>query len=86
MFDAILIHIHTHALVINSDFRVPKTDHYDLTHLDPNGRKERVGDLLQCQNILSVKGGCGTHTFRQGCPVRGAIEAAFRQKDEFTDL
>lgn len=57
-----------------------------MTQLNPDGKEKRVGDLLQCQNALSAKGGCGTHAFCQECPVRGAIGAAFRQKNEFTDL
>ena len=86
LFDAILTHIHAYVLVIDSDFKVLKTNYYDLTHLNPDGKEKRVGDLLQCQNALSAKGGCGTHAFCQECPVRGAIGAAFRQKSEFTDL
>lgn len=86
LFDAILTHIHAYVLVIDSDFKVLKTNYYDLTHLNPDGKEKRVGDLLQCQNALSAKGGCGTHALCQECPVRGAIGAAFRQKNEFTDL
>ena len=73
-------------MVIDSDFKVLKTNYYDLTHLSPDGKEKRVGDLLQCRNALSAKGGCGTHAFCQECPVRGAIGNAFRQKKEFTDL
>ena len=86
LFDAILTHIHAYVLVIDSDFKVLKTNYYDLTHLSPDGKEKRVGDLLQCRNALSAKGGCGTHAFCQECPVRGVIENAFRQKKEFTDL
>lgn len=86
LFDAILTHIHAYVLVIDSDFKVLKTNYYDLTHLSPDGKEKRVGDLLQCRNALSAKGGCGTHAFCQECPVRGAIGNAFRQKKEFTDL
>ena len=86
LFDAILTHIHAYVLVIDSDFIVLKTNYYDLTHLSPDGKEKRVGDLLQCRNALSAKGGCGTHAFCQECPVRGAIGNAFRQKKEFTDL
>ena len=83
LFDAILTHIHAYVLVIDSDFKVLKTNYYDLTHLSPDGKEKRVGDLLQCRNALSAKGGCGTHAFCQECPVRGAIGNAFRQKKEF---
>ena len=86
LFDAILTHIHAYVLVIDSDFKVLKTNYYDLTHLSPDAKEKRVGDLLQCRNALSAKGGCGTHAFCQECPVRGAIGNAFRQKKEFTDL
>lgn len=86
LFDAILTHIHAYVLVIDSDFKVLKTNYYDLTHLSPDGKEKRVGDLLQYRNALSAKGGCGTHAFCQECPVRGAIGNAFRQKKEFTDL
>ena len=86
LFDAILTHIHAYVLVIDSDFKVLKTNYYDLTHLSPDGKEKRVGDLLQGRNALSAKGGCGTHAFCQECPVRGAIGNAFRQKKEFTDL
>ena len=86
LFDAILTHIHAYVLVIDSDFKVLKTNYYDLTHFSPDGKEKRVGDLLQCRNALSAKGGCGTHAFCQECPVRGAIGNAFRQKKEFTDL
>ena len=86
LFDAILTHIHAYVLVIDSDFKVLKTNYYDLTHLSPDGKEKRVGDLLQCRNALSAKGGCGTHAFCQECPGRGAIGNAFRQKKEFTDL
>lgn len=86
LFDAILTHIHAYVLVIDSDFKVLKTNYYDLTHLSPDGKEKRVGDLLQCRNALSAKGGCGTHAFCQECPVRGEIGNAFRQKKEFTDL
>lgn len=86
LFDAILTHIHAYVLVIDSDFKVLKTNYYDLIHLSPDGKEKRVGDLLQCRNALSAKGGCGTHAFCQECPVRGAIGNAFRQKKEFTDL
>lgn len=86
LFDAILTHIHAYVLVIDSDFKVLKTNYYDLTHLSPDGKEKRVGDLLQCRNALSAKGGCGTHAFCQECPVRGAIGNAFRQKKEFADL
>ena len=86
LFDAILTHIHAYVLVIDSDFKVLQTNYYDLTHLSPDGKEKRVGDLLQCRNALSAKGGCGTHAFCQECPVRGAIGNAFRQKKEFTDL
>lgn len=63
LFDAILTHIHAYVLVIDSDFKVLKTNYYDLTQLNPDGKEKRVGDLLQCQNALSAKGGCGTHAF-----------------------
>ena len=49
LFDAILTHIHAYVLVIDSDFKVLKTNYYDLTHLSPDGKEKRVGDLLQCQ-------------------------------------
>ena len=86
LFDAILTHIHAYVLVIDSDFKVLKTNYYDLTHLSPDGKEKRVGDLLQCRNALSAKGGCGTHAFCQECPVRGAIGNAIALQKEYTDL
>lgn len=56
LFDAILTHIHAYVLVIDSDFKVLKTNYYDLTHFSPDGKEKRVGDLLQCRNALSAKG------------------------------
>ena len=56
LFDAILTHIHAYVLVIDSDFKVLKTNYYDLTHLSPDGKEKRVGDLLQCRNACLPKG------------------------------
>ena len=42
LFDAILTHIHAYVLVIDSDFKVLKTNYYDLTHLSPDGKEKRA--------------------------------------------
>lgn len=83
---AILKNVHAYILLIDNDFKVLRTNYYQLTGTRKGLEEKRVGDLLQCRNALSAEGGCGTHTFCGSCPVRSAIRHAFEQRRGFTDL
>ena len=83
---AILKNVHAYILLIDNDFKVLKTNYYQLTGTQKGLEEKRVGDLLQCRNALSVEGGCGTHAYCGSCPIRCAIRQAFEQKRGFTDL
>ena len=80
---AILKNVHAYILLIDNDFKVLKTNYYQLTGTQ---KEKRVGDLLQCRNALSAEGGCGTHAYCGSCPIRCAIRQAFEQRRGFTDL
>jgi signal transduction histidine kinase len=82
---AILKNVHAYILLIDNDFKVLKTNYYQLTGTQKGLEEKRVGDLLQCRNALSAEGGCGTHAYC-GCPIRCAIRQAFEQRRGFTDL
>ena len=83
---AILKNVHAYILLIDNDFKVLKTNYYQLTGTQKGLEEKRVGDLLQCRNALSAEGGCGTHAYCGSCPIRCAIRQAFEQKRGFTDL
>lgn len=83
---AILKNIHAYILLIDNDFKVLKTNYYQLTGTQKSLEEKRVGDLLQCRNALSAEGGCGTHAYCGSCPIRCAIRQAFEQRRGFTDL
>ena len=83
---AILKNVHAYILLIDNDFKVLKTNYYQLTGTQKGLEKKRVGDLLQCRNALSAEGGCGTHAYCGSCPIRCAIRQAFEQRRGFTDL
>lgn len=83
---AILKNVHAYILLIDNDFKVLKTNYYQLTGTQKGLEEKRVGDLLQCRNALSAEGGCGTHAYCGSCPIRCAIRQAFEQRSGFTDL
>ena len=83
---AILKNVHAYILLIDNDFKVLKTNYYQLTGTQKRLEEKRVGDLLQCRNALSAEGGCGTHAYCGSCPIRCAIRQAFEQRRGFTDL
>ena len=83
---AILKNVHAYILLIDNDFKVLKTNYYQLTGTQKGLEEKRVGDLLQCRNALSAEGGCGTHAYCGSCPIRCAIRQAFEQRRRFTDL
>ena len=83
---AILKNVHDYILLIDNDFKVLKTNYYQLTGTQKGLEEKRVGDLLQCRNALSAEGGCGTHAYCGSCPIRCAIRQAFEQRRGFTDL
>lgn len=83
---AILKNVHAYILLIDNDFKVLKTNYYQLTGTQKGMEEKRVGDLLQCRNALSAEGGCGTHAYCGSCPIRCAIRQAFEQRRGFTDL
>lgn len=83
---AILKNVHAYILLIDNDFKVLKTNYYQLTGTQKGLEEKRVGDLLQCRNALSAEGGCGTHAYCGTCPIRCAIRQAFEQRRGFTDL
>lgn len=83
---AILKNVHAYILLIDNDFKVLKTNDYQLTGTQKGLEEKRVGDLLQCRNALSAEGGCGTHAYCGSCPIRCAIRQAFEQRRGFTDL
>lgn len=83
---AILKNVHAYILLIDNDFKVLRTNYYQLTGTRKGLEEKRVGDLLQCRNALSAEGGCGTHAYCGSCPVRLAIRHAFEQRRGFTDL
>lgn len=86
LFRAIMRNIHAYVLLIDRDFTVFYTNYYDITGMEKPVEPKRVGDLLRCNNALSAKGGCGTHELCSHCPVRNAIEQAYRKHQNFTDL
>ena len=69
---AILKNVHAYILLIDNDFKVLKTNYYQLTGTQKGLEEKRVGDLLQCRNALSAEGGCGTHAYCGSCPIRCA--------------
>ena len=81
-----LKNVHAYILLIDNDFKVLKTNYYQLTGTQKGLEEKRVGDLLQCRNALSAEGGCGTHAYCGSCPIRCAIRQAFEQRRGFTDL
>ncbi|MDC2008753.1 ATP-binding protein [Bacteroides thetaiotaomicron] len=83
---AILKNVHAYILLRDNDFKVLKTNYYQLTGTQKGLEEKRVGDLLQCRNALSAEGGCGTHAYCGSCPIRCAIRQAFEQRRGFTDL
>ena len=83
---AILKNVHAYILLIDNDFKVLKTNYYQLPGTQKSLEEKRVGDLLQCRNALSAEGGCGTHAYCGSCPIRCAIRQAFEQRRGFTDL
>ena len=83
---AILKNVHAYILLIDNDFKVLKTNYYQLTGTQKGLKEKRVGDLLQCRNALSAEGGCGTHAYCGSCPIRCAIRQAFEKRRGFTDL
>ena len=83
---AILKNVHAYILLTDNDFKVLKTNYYQLTGTQKGLEEKRVGDLLQCRNALSAEGGCGTHAYCGSCPIRCAIRQAFEQRRGFTDL
>ncbi len=83
---AILKNVHAYILLIDNDFKVLKTNYYQLTGTQKSLEEKRVGDLLQCRNALSAEGGCGTHAYCGSCPIRCAIRQAFEQRRGFSDL
>ena len=83
---AILKNVHAYILLIDNDFKVLKTNYYQLTGTQKGLEEKRVGDLLQCRNALSAEGGCGTHAYCGSCPIRCAIRQAFEQRRGFIDL
>lgn len=86
LFEAIMRNLHAYVLLINRDFTVFYTNYYDITGAEKPAKAGRVGDILRCNNALSAGEGCGTHELCALCPVRKAIENAFRTQTNFVDL
>lgn len=84
--NAVFKNVHAFVLLIDSDFKVLRTNYYNRTGKVSDQSEKRVGDLLQCHNALAAECGCGTHTLCNDCPVRHAISQAFLRKQNFTDL
>ena len=83
---AILKNVHAYILLIDNDFKVLKTNYYQLTGTQKGLEEKRVGDLLQCRNALSAEGGCGTHAYCGSCPIRCEIRKAFEKRRGFSHL
>ena len=76
---AILKNVHAYILLIDNDFKVLKTNYYQLTGTQKGLEEKRVGDLLQCRNALSAEGGCGTHAY---CASRSTKSSPRNSTDE----
>lgn len=84
--DAILSNVHAYVLLIDKNFKVLKTNYYQLTNTIKDLSDKKVGDLLQCSNALSSIGGCGTHGLCSKCPVRNNIQKALDSHINFQNL
>lgn len=84
--NAIFKNIHAFIMLVNKELKVLHTNYYERTGSIKSREDKKVGDLLQCKNALSSKGGCGTHHFCDSCPIRQTARQAFEEKRNFADL
>ena len=73
--ELILDHMNAYFILIDSDFKVLRTNYYTLNHIPASDEPKRVGDLLQCRNALESHG-CGTHELCKICGIQAAIGRA----------
>lgn len=83
--EVILRNTDAYILLIDADFNVVWTNYYLLHDRKRHSKRPKVGNLLRCKNGEDA-GTCGTHEMCAHCPVRAAIEKAFRSKENFSGL
>lgn len=83
--EALFKNIQAYILLVAPDFKVLKTNYYNLTGHAEEKNPKKVGELLRCKNALD-SGECGTHEKCETCPVRAAIQNAFKEEKGFTAL
>lgn len=83
--ELILQNIDAYVLLIDREFNVVHTNYYMITGTPAAAVPPKVGNLLHCRNGEDA-GCCGTHELCASCPVRAAIEEAFRSGENFFGL
>ena len=83
--ELILQNVDAYVLLIDPDFNVVHTNYYMLTGTPAATGQPKVGNLLHCKNGDDA-GCCGTHELCNICPVRAAINEAFRSGKNFYGL
>ena len=83
--ELILQNVDAYVLLIDRDFNVIQTNYYLITGTPAAAAQPKVGNLIHCKNGDDA-GCCGTHDLCATCPVRAAINDAFRSKNNFYGL
>lgn len=74
-------------ILINSDLVVIRINYYDLSGiLEEFEFFGRVGDLLNCKNVVCSGGGCGVYKNCENCMICYIIENVFCYKKGFYKL
>lgn len=82
--ELILGNVNAYFILIDSDFKILRTNYYSLNHIPAGDEPKRVGDLLQCRNALESHG-CGTHELCKICGIRAAIGRALTKGESFKE-
>lgn len=82
--ELILGNVNAYFILIDSDFKILRTNYYTLNHIPASDEPKRVGDLLQCRNALESHG-CGTHELCKICGIQAAIGRALMRGESFKE-
>lgn len=77
--------INAYIMLVDMDFQVLKTNFYFKQNLVGPNEPRRIGEVLRCKNGIDAHR-CGGHELCKSCPIRGAINKAFKEEKGFSNL
>lgn len=76
---------HEFLFLIDSSFRVVKTNFYNIFQSDQPSRQQCFGDIMCCK-YATMMNACNKHDFCTLCPIRYKIRETFKTRKSFDNL